>query len=300
MRLIKGETKEMRLIKGKCDDNQAINNRESWLKVILILLFSFIISWKIITTPLNIDLSDFNFSDFLSLQLALFAIILSLLFYLKANETSNKFYDNTYKFTNDISILLGRIEAGFGERLRHLDEGYTGLVDRFDRMPIDVTKVKEQVVEEEEEVKEKEKERNQLIETLAERAMLQENEKTELFNNLKNTENELNRAKSELAFLEEKLSGAEKMRKKIFSGQRSNKPDSVINLLIDEIGRETIKQGNVEKIKKRFDAANFSSALIKELFFYGLIDDKKNLTDMGILLLQRHSLSKRSELFGYH
>jgi len=169
--------KEMRISKGKYDDNQAINNRESWLKVILILLFSFIISWKIITTPLNIDLSDFNFSDFLSLQLALFAIILALIFYLKANETSNKFYDNTYKFTTDISILLGRIEAGFGERLRHLDEGYTGLVDRFDRIPIDVTKVKEQVVEEEEEIKEKEREYNQLIETLAERAKLQEDEK---------------------------------------------------------------------------------------------------------------------------
>lgn len=286
----------MRITKGKYDDNQAINNRESWLKVILILLFSFIISWKIITTPLNIDLSDFNFSVFLSLQLALFAIILSLVFYLKANETSNKFYDNTYKFTNDISILLGRIESGFGERLRHLDEGYTGLVDRFDRIPIDVTKVKEQVVEEEEEVKEKKREYNQLIEKLAERAMLQKNEKEELFNNLENTEKELNNAKNELAFLKKKLSNEQN---KIFSGKRSNKFYSYIKFIINEIGRETINQGNVEKIQKRFDAAVFNPIQIDFLFNEGLIDDEKKLTVFGIQTLIKYSQPTEHNLYNY-
>lgn len=283
----------MRITKGKYDDNQAINNRESWLKVILILLFSFIIAWKIITTPLNIDLSDFNFSDFLSLQLALFAIILALVFYLKANETSNKFYDNTYKFTNDISILLGRIEAGFGERLRHLDEGYSGLVDRFDRIPIDVTKVEEQVVEEEEEIKEKERERDLLIETLAVRAKLQENEKKELFKNLKTTENELNSAKDELGFLKRKLSNAEKnAEKRIFNEQLFNKVDFLMNLLIDEIGMETIYQGDVEKIQKRFDTAKISPIQIEFLLREGLIDAEKKITDDGIIALQKYSRSK--------
>ena len=269
----------MRITKGKYDDNQAINNRESWLKVILILLFSFIISWKIITTPLNIDLSDFNFSDFLSLQLALFAIILALVFYLKANETSNKFYDNTYKFTNDISILLGRIEAGFGERLRHLDEGYTGLVDKFDRIPIDVTKVKEQVVEEEEEIKEKERERNQLIETLAERAKLQEDEKTELFINLKTTENELNIAKDELGLLKRKLSNAQ-----IISSPHPHPElfDSVMFYLIDEIGSETISLGNLENIQKRFDAVSINTKVTEYLLKWRFLDDENKFTRKGI------------------
>lgn len=292
--------KEMRITKGKYDDNQAINNRESWLKVILILLFSFIISWKIITTPLNIDLSDFNFSDFLSLQLALFAIILALVFYLKANETSNKFYDNTYKFTTDISILLGRIEAGFGERLRHLDEGYTGLVDKFDKIPIDVKKVKEKVVEEEEEVKEKERERNQLIETLAERAKLQEDEKTELFNNLKNTESELNIAKDELDFLERKLLNAEKNAyNKNFHEQNFYKVNVLMSLLIAEIGRKTIIQGDVEEIQKRFDTAKISPIQIKYLLREGLIDGEEKLTEDGIIALQKYSLNKVSSLSKY-
>ena len=279
----------MTAIKEKHDDNQAINNRESWLKVILILLFSFIISWKIITTPLNVDLSDFNFSDFLSLQLALFAIILALVFYLKANETSNKFYDNTYKFTTDISILLGRIESGFGEHLRHLDEGYAGLVDRFDRIPIDVTKVKEQVVEEEEEVKEKERARNQLIEALAERAELQENEKDELFKNLKKTENELNNAKEELVFFKRKLLDAQKRDPPDIL---SKKLSTIMNLLIDEIGIKTIYQDDIEKVQKRLDVAKIHPVLIKRLIGEGLLDSNSKLTEYGFFTLRNYVSTK--------
>ena len=277
----------MNEIKGKHDDNQAINNRESWLKVILILLFSVIISWKIITTP--IDLSDFNFSDFLSFQLALFAIILALVFYLKANETSNKFYDNTYKFTTETSILLGRIESGFGEHLRHLDEGYTGLVNRFDKIPIDIIKVQEQVVEEKEEVKEKEEERNQLIETLAERAELQENEKDELFKNLKNTENELNNAKEELAFLERKLLDAQKRES---PDRLSRKLSTIMNLLINEIGMKTIYQGDLEKVQKRLDVAKIHPILIKHLVGEGLLDSNNKLTEYGLVTLRKYVSTK--------
>ena len=39
----------------------------------------------------------------------------------KATDTSNNFYDNSYKFTKEISEILGRIEAGFGEKLKHID-----------------------------------------------------------------------------------------------------------------------------------------------------------------------------------
>jgi len=63
-------------------------------------------------------------STLLSLLLALFSVALSALFYFKATDTSNAFYDNTYKFTKEIAELLVKIESGFGEKLRHLDEGY--------------------------------------------------------------------------------------------------------------------------------------------------------------------------------
>ena len=85
-----------------------------WVKSIVILTFTGVISYKIITSQFNFL---FDFSSFLSLVMAFFSIGL---FYFKATETSNSFYDNTYKFTQEIAGLLVKIESGFGEKLNHL------------------------------------------------------------------------------------------------------------------------------------------------------------------------------------
>ena len=122
------------------EKSQAIRNRESWIKVYVIFIFSSLITWKLAISKINLDLSDFNFTDLLSLLMALFAISLSVAFYFKAEETSNKFYHNSYEFTKEISEILGRIEAGFGEQLRHLDQGYTGLRDKVDGIPSSMEK----------------------------------------------------------------------------------------------------------------------------------------------------------------
>jgi len=113
------------------DDNRPeyIINRESWFRIILISVFSLVACAAILVTPYKIDFSKIGFSDFLSLSLTIFSISLSAAFYFKATDTSNRFYDNTYKFMKDISENLGRIEERFGEQLKHLDEGYTGISD---------------------------------------------------------------------------------------------------------------------------------------------------------------------------
>ena len=79
-----------------------------------------VLSIKVINSPFSINLDA---ATLISLLLALFAIWLSALFYFKATETSNAFYDNTYKFTRDVAQLLAKMESGFGERLKNLDEG---------------------------------------------------------------------------------------------------------------------------------------------------------------------------------
>lgn len=113
------------------------NNKEpglglafAWTKDVLLVLFALALIWRVVIA--KIDLKGFSFNDLLSLLLAVFSVALSVAFYFKANETSNQFYDNTYKFTKEMSELLGRIESGFGERLRHLDEGYSTMAERFD------------------------------------------------------------------------------------------------------------------------------------------------------------------------
>lgn len=176
---------------------------------IAILVFFAICAWRLGWSDLTIDLSKFEFSDLLALILALFAVGMSVAFYFKSTDSSNQFYDNSYRFTKDVSEILGRIEAGFGERLRHLDEGYSGLKDRFDQLPFDSQKAQEEIEKEEEELNKVAAERNELLNELAQRAQLQEKEKEELFSKLGQKDDELSKAQAELRFMKRRLANAE-------------------------------------------------------------------------------------------
>lgn len=166
--------------------------------VVLIAIFG----WKLMNANLKLDLADFGFTDLLALILALFSVWLSVAFYFKATEASNQFYDNTYRFTKEMSEMLGRIEAGFGEKLKHIDEGYSGIRDRFDPMSPYSQVTEADVKKEEEEVRQKEQEQKALIEDLAKRAKLAEHEKSALFANLSQKSEELDQARMELRSLQ--------------------------------------------------------------------------------------------------
>ncbi len=168
------------------------------LRDVLLVALIAIVGWKLVTAELKIDLAAFGFSDLLALILALFSVGLSIAFYFKATDTSNQFYDNTYRFTKEMSEMLGRIEAGFGEKLKHLDEGYSGIRERFDRMPAYAQVTNADVKKEEEEIRQKEHEQKALLEDLAKKAKLAEHEKKALFANLAQKSEELDQARMEL------------------------------------------------------------------------------------------------------
>ena len=168
-----------------------------FMRDLLLVALLAVVALKLLSADVKIDLASFSFNDFLALVLALFSVALSVAFYFKANEASNQFYDNTYKFTKDMSEILGRIEAGFGERLRHLDEGYSGMRDRLDKLP-HYGATPSDVKAEEEEIKRKEAEQRAVLEDLAERAKLAEHEKQALFANLEQKNEELEQARMEL------------------------------------------------------------------------------------------------------
>ena len=191
---------------SKINSYSTLDLPKSVTSFVIISITSAIV-YRLFTVHVNLQ---FDFSAFLSLLLALFAIGLSALFYFKTTETSNAFYDNTHKFTREVSQILGRIEASFGERLKHLDEGYTGLRDKFENLPFDLSKARELEKEEKKEVEKKEAEYDALLNNLAERAQLAENEKNELFDNLKQTQKELAYAKNELKCLQFQIQDAEK------------------------------------------------------------------------------------------
>jgi len=254
------------------------------LRDMLLISLIAIIAWKLLDAEFKVDLASFSFNDFLALILALFSVALSVAFYFKASDASNQFYDNTYKFTKEMSEILGRIEAGFGERLRHLDEGYTGMRDRLDRLPNYSGATVSDVKEEEEQIKRKEAEQRAVIEGLAQKAKLAEHEKQELFANLARTSQELEQARIELhqmqasrhetaAVIPRRRAILQYVARKI----RQNLPE--------EIPPELLSTMHVRKL---FDEnkSKLADAALDDMKKLGLLDEYENLTRDSLMTLR--------------
>lgn len=80
---------------------------------IICVMFALLICISMYTKGLTVE-------SILSMLLAFFSIFISIFFYFKADETSNKFYDSSYEFMKEQSVLLGRIEERFGEKFENL------------------------------------------------------------------------------------------------------------------------------------------------------------------------------------
>lgn len=107
--------------------------------------------------------NNFSTESILSTLLAFFSIFISIFFYFKADETSTRFYDSSYKFMKDISVTLGKIEERFGEKLNSLNDK----MSHFE-------KIKEETSEE---IEGKEEDKDRMIEELMKRANLSDEER---------------------------------------------------------------------------------------------------------------------------
>lgn len=247
----------------------------------VIILLASAIFYRLVTIDIVLQ---FDFPAFLSLLLALFSVGLSALFYFKATETSNSFYDNTHKFTREVSQILGRIEAGFGERLRHLDEGYTGLRDRFEKLPFDVSKAREQEEEEKQEVAKKEAELQALLNDLANRAKLAENEKKELFAKLEQTQDELAMSKGELLQVQRRIRSAEEL-KNLPEGFREYLAGWMKENLHKSLRRPYINPALIRnEFTQKMEA--LSGGAISVMKRHDLLDENNELTPAGSKLIR--------------
>lgn len=166
---------------------------------ISIFLLMIVGAYRLAVSKVEIDLSGFSFTDILSMVLAIFAIALSAAFYFKADESSKTFYDNSLKFTSHMSETLGRIEERFGESLKNIHEGQSGLSRKFDNFPFDLKEAREGKQREEDAVVAREAEYKQELDELMQRAQLADDEKDQLRERLASIAKELDVSKSELA-----------------------------------------------------------------------------------------------------
>lgn len=273
----------------KRDDN---DTQDSWhsVKAFAVIVLISITAYKIAVTPFNFV---FDFPTLLSLLLAFFSVGLAALFYFKATETSNTFYDNTYKFTRELAQLITKMESGFGERLRHLDEGYSSVRDHIQRMPSGerVREAQKRLEEGEETLDKTSEERNALIMQLIDKAHLQEEEKTKFMAELREKEEQLEKTQNEMAQLKRRVTIS---RMKSARGQRETLLDDpgfieyTEEHVLDRIWRSG-RRMTESALKQRFSeiVESLEEGYVMDLNKWEIVDDDNELTDFGASYLRQ-------------
>ena len=276
-----------------------IKNRESIAKIIIGLVLFALVAYKLAISNVTFDFSNFNFTDLLSLMLAIFAISLSVAFYFKATDTSNKFYDNTFKFTKDISEILGRIEAGFGERLKHLDEGYSGLMNKFDgstsdNKSDDIEEAKQEIEKEKEQLHKEVKEKNELLNELMNKAQLGAKERQEFTDKINEREEQINKLNSELRFISSRLRNAERSREnEMIHSIDERMRLRLTRFIASDCDVNMILDAPTDLLKRRIKLKpeEHPESLIFPMVKMGFLTPDFNFTDSGIELLR--SIARR-------
>jgi hypothetical protein len=273
-----------------------------WAVNIALLIISASVAYKVAITSFTLQI---DFLGLLSMLLALFAVGLSALFYFKATETSNTFYDNTYKYTKDIAQLLVKIESGFGERLKHLDEGYSSMRNYLQNIPSrpngDVEKTKEKLATEELEVEKIIEERNKIVQELVEKSELQEEEKRRVLAELRAKEEELQKFQHEVNKLNKRLL-VERMNSRSernkFPGPDTGIYDFTFHEVVRRIGIEKILNSNPAYLRGRFNRMleDLPSDYINDLEKNGLFNDGLTLSGVRFIrdIASRHSEEQHS------
>ena len=223
-----------------------------WVKAICTITVVGVISYKVYLTPIELTV---DFPTLLSLLLALFSVALAALFYFKATETSNTFYDNTNNFTKNIAQLLAKMESGFGEKLRNLDEGYSSMRDYLQNSPSinsEISETKEKIKDEKEEIEKVIEERNEIVSNLLDRAQLQEEEKNQILSKLKEKEDELSSSQKELNKMGKRLL-MDRMRKKEGREFEKGFEDYTFNNIIPRIGEEVLLTSSNTHVTRRIN-----------------------------------------------
>ncbi len=225
-----------------------------WRKIIAacVILLTAGCAVKIALSTMSVTI---DFATLLSVLLALFSVALSVLFYFKATETSNAFYDNTYKYTKDIAELLVRIEASFGEKLTHLDAGYRSLVESQKHIH-NTPQIKANLEQEKAELEKVLEDRTKIIDELIENSHLESEEKARITEELKAKDQELedlnrhvNRLKAEMRLARGQTSSGKWVKKEIKdAGFRSYTLSKVIEVL----GSDLIHDAGTRELMREF------------------------------------------------
>ena len=171
--------------------------------------------------------NGFTVESLLSTILAIFSIVISILFYFKADSTSSHFYDSSYNYMKDQSILLGRIEERFGAK-------FDSINTTLEHMHLKNY-----------EIVEKETEKDLLIKEFQEKTLMSDKDKEAFINALKQKEQEIEELRKEKEEIQERV------RTKIYDISPNQARELFANIAMTtsvEFLQNTLKTGKIEPV----------------------------------------------------
>lgn len=273
------------------EKSELIKERESWLKIGVIVFFSLVIGiplfWNLITGKLTIDTGSLNFDSLLTVIISFFAIYLSVMFYFKATESSNQFYNNSYSFTKDISQTLRGIEAGFGEKLKNIDKGYEDFRRSFENYisPTDKVEIKKEVEEEKVKLGEIISQKDKLISELEDKTNLSKQELNKYLKQIRIKEQELEEKNEQIKLIKRQLqdNGDVSLNKDQYYELRKY----VQNKFLPLIDTNYLSSGLMTRRYFRENSKDFHPKFLSDMQAVGFVDERNELTVSGINFIRQ-------------
>ncbi|MBU4317797.1 MAG: hypothetical protein KKF30_11055 [Proteobacteria bacterium] len=207
----------------------------------IIISVAILFIYKGIDINLGIKADSLEVSDILSLLLAFFAVALSVFFYFKSSEESSRFYENSYKFTMEMSVLLGKIESGFGEKLNNINEGNNVIRRSFEILSLERESTQKELDKEKNQLDATVKEKETIISDLVEKS----DQKQEILTNLREKDEKINEYNLRLSRYQLKLMDLENKINKYDDTSMGNLNSNINALLRDSETSKILKSPEI-------------------------------------------------------
>ncbi len=270
--------------------SEKIKEREFWLKLGVVVFFSLVIGiplfWHLITGNFEINISDLKLESILTILISFFAILLSVLFYFKANDSSNQFYNNSYTFTKDISETLRGIEAGFGEKLRNIDKGYEDFRKSFENYitPTEKVEIKKEVEEEKKKLKEIIEQKDGIISELEEKTNLSKQDLNRYLKQIKEKELQLKEKNEQIQLIKNQLN----INDRVFlnKNQYYNLRKYLRIKFFPKINKNILTSGMMTRRYFRELSKEFNTKFLYDMNNAGFVDQRNELTHSGLKFIR--------------
>ena len=251
------------------------------VKSLLSVSFSFFIIYKLWDSEIKIE--NFDYLYFLSTVIALFAIVLSVLFYFKSTEQSNQFYNSIFNFIKDTSTLLAEMKKGIGNLENEVYRSHTVTQEESDEE-------KKQLEKEGKKISEEKNKIDDSISKILEENITNKKQLSELKNKILQQSREYARLEHEKALLDKELNnlkneGTDELRKSVHHYivwmLRKN-----YNLTKDDLCLfSTIE---LRRHVNRFCSEIENPAFINDAKKIGLLNEENRATQEGVIALRHY------------